>query len=135
MKKKIELKTYISEQGNKVFVLNQDIKGLNEYERAKAIENFIDRETKVLEMAIETHLRQVFRDNGISINSGSKQALERAFIELDLKGKRIDLLDRYSELDNANFMGEIIGESPSEITCILENDTLGCAVEVVVCMS
>ena len=125
-KKELEIKTYQGEQG-KIFVLSQNIKGLNEYERAKAIESFIRKETKVLEMALETYLRQLLRDNGINIQDGSKQALERAFLELEQKGKSISIVDRYYELNNER----IIGESPNEMTVILEDDILSSAMEVI----
>ena len=126
-KKELTIKTYDSEDG-KVFVLSQNIKGLNEYERAKAIEGFIQRETKVLEMALETYLRQVLRDNGINIQDGSKSALERAFLELENKGKSIGIVDRYYEINNER----IIGESPNEMTVILEDDILSSAIEIIV---
>ena len=126
-KKELAIKTYQGEQG-KIFVLGQNIKGLNEYERAKAIESFIQRETKVLEMALETYLRQVLRDNGINIQDGSKQALERAFLELENKGKSIGIVDRYYEINNER----IIGESSNEMTVILEDDILSSAMEVII---
>ena len=126
-KKELEIKTYQGEDG-KIFVLSQNIKGLNEYERAKAIEGFIQRETKVLEMALETYLRQVLRENGINIQDGSKQALERAFLELENKGKSIGIVDRYYEINNER----IIGESPNEMTVILEDDILSSAMEIVI---
>jgi hypothetical protein len=126
-KKELEIKTYQGEKG-KIFVLSQNISGLSAYERAKAIESFIRKETKVLEMAIETYLRQVLRDNRINIQDGSNQALERAFIQLENQGKTIDIVDRYYELNNER----IIGESPNEMTVILEDDILSCAMEIII---
>lgn len=125
-KKELEIKTFESENG-KIFVLSQSIKGFNEYQKAKAISGFIDRETRVLEMAIETYLRQVFRENGVPIEDGSKRALERAFLSLEQQGKVITLVDRYYDIGNEH----IIGESPNEMTCIIEDDILSCAIEVV----
>ena len=126
-RKELEIKTYQGEQG-KIFVLSQNIKGLNEYERAKAIEGFIRKETKVLEMALETYLRQLLRDNGINIQDGSKSALESAFLELEHKGKSISIIDRYYEINNER----IIGESPNGMTVILEDDILSSAMEVII---
>lgn len=126
-KKKIEIKTYESESGGKIFVLSQNISGLNEYEKAKVVENFINRETKVLEMAIETYLRQVLRENGVLPSSGSKSDLERAFITLENKGKRIEIYDRYS---NGAYNETIIGESTNQMTVINEDDILSCAIEI-----
>lgn len=126
-KKELEIKTYQGENENSiVFVLNQNVKGFNSYQLAKAINNFINNETKVLEMAIETHLRQVLRENGILPIDGSKSSLERAFITLENNGKRINIYDRYAELH----VETIVGESPNEMTCILEDDTLSAAMEV-----
>ena len=126
-KKELVINTYDSEQG-KVFVLSQNIKNLDTYHKAKAIENFINKETKVLEMAIETHLRQVLRDNGVIAYDGSQQALERAFLELEQKGIGIEIVDRYYELNGER----IIGQSPNEMTIINEDDILSCAMEVIV---
>ena len=126
-KKELAIKEYQGENG-KVFVLEQNIKGFDTYKRAKAINDFINKETKVLEMAIETHLRQVFNRFGVIIQDGSKSALERAFLELEHLGKKIELNDRYY-----NFGDErIVGESPNEMTCILEDDILSCAIEVII---
>ena len=125
-KKELAIKEYESEYG-KVFVLSQSIKNLNAYETAKATTRFINNETKVLEMAIETYLRQLLRENGINIQDGSKEALERAFLELEHKGKKIAIIDRYYELNNER----IIGESPNQMTCINEDGVLSCAMEVV----
>lgn len=126
-KKELAIKTYDSEQG-KIFVLEQNIKGFSEYQRAKAIESFISRETKVLEMAIETYLRKVLRENGISIKDGSQLSLERAFLELENKGVSVELNDRYLEINSER----IIGESPNEMTVILEDDILSAAMEVII---
>ena len=124
-KKELAIKTYDSENG-KIFVLEQNIKGYDAYQQAKAIESFINRETKVLEMAIETYLRQVFRNNGITIQDGSHSSLERAFIELENKGKQIVLNDRYYNIGDER----IVGESTNDMTVILEDEILSCAMEV-----
>jgi len=125
-KELVTIDTFDSENG-KVFVLSQSIKGLSTYERAKVIERFINKETKVLEMAIETHLRQVLRDNGIVAQDGSNEALERAFLKLENLGKHIAIIDRYYELENER----IIGESPNKMTIVNEDDILSCAMEVI----
>lgn len=124
VKKELVIRTLQSENG-KVFILEQNIKGLNEYERAKAINHFINKETNVLETAIENYLRQIIRANGISIQDGSQKSLERAFNELKSKGKTIDINDRYYELGNERIIGENNG-----MTVILEDDILSCAIEV-----
>ena len=125
-KKELEIKTYESETGGKVFVLSQSIKGMDEYHKAKALETFINRETKVLEMAIETYLRQVLRENGVLPMDGSKSALERAFITLENNGKSINIYDRYHETYNER----IIGQSSNQMTVIEEDGILSCAMEI-----
>ena len=125
VKKELVIRTLQSESG-KVFILEQNIKGLNEYERAKAINRFINKETNVLETAIENYLRQIIRENGISIQDGSQKALESAYNKLRNSGKTIDINDRYYELGNERIIGENNG-----MTVILEDDILGCAIEVV----
>ena len=126
-KKELVINTYKGENENSIiFVLSQDISGLSTYERAKAINNFMNKETKVLEIAIETHLRQVLKDNGIFVQDGSKQALERAFIELEHKGIEIAIYDRYLDLKHE----QIIGESSNQMTIIEEDGLLSCAMEV-----
>lgn len=122
----VTIKTHDSENNGKIFVMSRNIKGLSLYERAKAIEHFIDKDTKVLEMALENHLRQVLRDNGVIPQDGSNGALERAFLQLENKGKKIEIVDRYYELENER----IIGESPNKMTIINENDILSCAMEI-----
>ena len=126
-KELVEIKTYETTTG-KIFVLSQSIKGLSEYERAKITERFINKETKVLEMAMETYLRQFLRDNGAMPYDGSQDALNRAFLELENKGIKIDIVDRYYELNGER----IIGQSPNEMTVINEDDILSAAMEIVI---
>lgn len=126
-KKELEIKEFQGENENsKIFVLSQSVKGFNYYERTKAIERFINSETKVLEMAIENYLRQVLRENGIVPMSGSKESLERAFLILEARGKNIEIYDRYC----LNCDERIVGESPNHMTCIIEDETLSAAMEV-----
>lgn len=125
-KRELAIKTYDGENGSKIFVLSQNIKGMDEYHKAKAIETFINRETKVLEMAIETYLRQVLRENDILPMDGSKSALERAFITLENNGKAINIYDRYNE----TYGERIIGQSSNLMTVIEEDGILSCAIEV-----
>ena len=126
-KPQVTIKTYRTETG-KVFVLSQSIVGLNEYDKAKAITKFINNETKVLETSVDTYLRQVLYENGVIPSDGSDVALFKAFNELQFKGKSVEIVDRYSNLANES----IVGESPNEMTVIIEDDILSAAVEVVI---
>jgi len=128
-KELVKIDVYNGEQPNsKVYVLSMNVSGLGLYEKAKAITRFINKETKVLEQVIESDLRQVLRENGISIDDGSGQALEKAFILFETQGKSIDIQDRYYEIGNER----IIGESDSSMTIIEEDNLISCAVEVTI---
>ena len=128
-KELVEIKTMVGEESNStIYVLSMSIKGLGIYEKAKATKRFIEKETKVLEQVLDTDLRQLLRTNGIIPDDGSQQALEKAFTELEIKGKTIEIRDRYFE-----FQGEkIIGESPNLMTVIEEDGILSAAMEIIV---
>lgn len=128
-KELVKIETFKGEQEKStIYVMSREIKNLSLYEKSKAITQFINKDTKVLEMAIENHLRQVLRSYGIVADNGSQEALEKAFNELELKGIQIAIIDRYFE-----FKGErIIAESPNAMTIIDEDGTLSCAIEVCV---
>lgn len=108
----------------KVFVMSQSIKGLSLYERAKAINRFLEKETKVLETAIENYLRSIFIFYGILPRDGSESAIVESFYKLNAKGKDILIGDRYCETSE-----RIIGER-NNITVILEEDILSAAMEI-----
>jgi len=125
MAKKELVKIEIREEGNnKVFIMSQSIKGMSLYERSKVINRFLERETKVLEQAIENYLRSVFISYGIVPYDGSDDALQEAFYKLHTKGKDIIIIDRYCDTDE-----RIIGER-NQMTVILEEDILSAAIEV-----
>ena len=128
-KELVKIDIYNGEEPNsKVFVLTMDISGLGIYEKAKATTKFMNKETMVLEQVIDGYLRQVLRENDVSIEDGSNQALQKAIWDLQRKGKEIALIDRYCELNNER----IIGESPNEMTVIEEDNELSCAMEVII---
>ena len=111
---------------SQIFVMSMSVKGLSIYEKAKATERFINRETKVLEQVLETVLRNYLKQNGVIPYDGSNQALEKAFHELEFKGKSINVIDRYYELQNET----IVGESPNGMTVIEEDGVLSAAMEI-----
>ena len=127
MKKKVKIDVLQGENENTlIFVMSQDIRGLSTYESAKAITNFINRETKVLETCIDTHLRHVLISNGI-IQDGSKECLERAINEFKYKHvKSFEITNRY-----INVKENIVGESEkNQMTVINEDGILSCAIEI-----
>lgn len=128
-KKKLDIKIIKGEEPHsKIYILSQSIKGFSTYERAKAIHNFVEKETKVLEIAIENDLREFLKKHDISINDGSNEALNRALIELECKGFHIGIRDRYYQIGDER----IIGESPNQMTVIEEEGILSAAMEVVI---
>ena len=110
-----------------IFVLSQDIRGLSTYESAKATNTFVNRETKVLETCIDTHLRHVLINNGIIPQDGSKECLERALNDFHYKcGKSFEITNRY-----INVKENIVGESEkNQMTVINEDGILSCAIEI-----
>lgn len=126
MKKKVRINTLQGERPNTtIFVMSQDIRGLSTYESAKAITNFISRETNVLKTCVLNHLRQIVISNGIIPQDGTNQALERALHELeDNCGKRVEYYNRYVDTKET-----IIGEN-HDMTVINEDGILSCAIEI-----
>ena len=114
------------EPNSKVYIMSLNIRELDIYNKAKATKRFINSETKVLEMLLETHLREILRSNGIIPLDGSEDALNKAFLQLELKGKKIEIADRYYEINGE----KIIGESENHMTVIEEDGVLSCAIEV-----
>ena len=124
-KELVKIETQKGEEPNsKIYVMSQPIKGLSTYERAKAINRFIEKETKVLETCIENDLRAILISFGIIPQDGSDNALNEAFYELHSLGKDIKIYDRYCMADE-----RIVGER-NNMTIILEEDILSAAMEV-----
>ena len=122
-KELVKLEIHKTDTG-KIFVISRNINGLNPYRRLLAIRNFIDKQRRLMELAIDEDLRQVFIDNGINVQDCSKQALELAYDELKSKGVVVDVVDRYKDTKE-----KII--SSGDITIINENEILSMAMEIV----
>ena len=121
-----KIESYEGETPNsQIFVMSMSVKGFNTYQKAKAINTFVNSETKVLERVIEGVLRNYLKENGIVVRGGDKIALENAFKQLDMKGKSIELIDRYENIKN-----EIIIDKKNGMTVIEEESTLSCAMEI-----
>lgn len=125
-KELVEIKIHQGETPNsKIYVISQSIKGLSIYEKSKAINHFIEKETKVLETCIENDLRAILISYGIIASDGSESALNEAFYKLRALGKDIAIYDRYNELNNERIIGE-----KNNMTVINEDDILSAAMEV-----
>lgn len=128
-KKQVKIDILDGENENsKIFVLSQNIRGLSTYERAKAINTFVNRETNVLKTCLDSHVRHVLVENDILPDDGSQSALNDALLKLEAKkGKQVVFYDRYGEYECNE---TVIGQSPLNWTCINESDTLSCAIEI-----
>lgn len=58
-KELVKIEIIKEDNGNKLFIMTRQIKGLSIYERAKAINKFLEKDTNVLLQAIENYLRSV----------------------------------------------------------------------------
>ena len=108
--------------------LSMDLKGLDLYERGKAIRRFINSDIKIVQDYVDMLCVCIFKKNGINVLSMDKSALERAFDSLKAKGKKIDLIDIYK---NKEIWHSQILDSKDYITIVLEeNRYLECGVKV-----
>ena len=110
----------ITKENNCIY-LTQDIKGLGVYEKAKAIVNFCEKETKELEKEIDKAILDIFERNGINIPNKSKSALKTAFAWLNSKNVDIQVNDIYKNLVDL-YNSELIYEN-KYFTIWLEDGT------------
>lgn len=108
--------------------LTQDLIGMNIYDRAKAIVNFCDKETKLFEKEIDRLICDIFKRNNINVPNTEKSVLKLAFDLLKSKGKDIEIIDLYkSECELKK-----VKTTKNHFTVMLEEDRyLQCGVEVV----
>ena len=78
------------------YYMTQDLTGLGIYDRAKAIVNFCDKDTKELEKLLDRAIMDILKRNGINIPNTSKSVLKSAFDTLLGKGKDIKIEDLYA---------------------------------------
>lgn len=120
----------IIEKENGVVWMLQDISGVNEYERAKAIVNFCDKESKMFEKAIDREIIAIFQQNGIEIPNTDKNVLKQAFDLLKTKGKGIeveDMLKEYEKVIGLEFVKLTKGKF---IVALEDKQYLQCCVSV-----
>jgi len=119
----------IEKDDNCVYMI-QDISGATEYERAKAIVNFCDKETKLFEKAIDQEISKVFERNGINVPSTDKSVLKLAFGVLKSKGKTIEVEDTLKDYYKDEKL-EFVKTTKGKFTVVLEdNRYLQCCVSV-----
>ena len=112
--------------------LIQDISGLGTYEKAKAIVNFCDKETKRFEKDIDSELLGIFENNGIEIPNTDKSVLKLALDLLNSKHKAIVITDLFKGIKNDEC--EFIKKTKNDFTVILESTCVcGCKKEILQC--
>ena len=118
---------------NDCLYLTQDISGMNPYDKAKAIVNFCDKETKLFEKEIDRVILEIFDRYDINIPSTDKSVLKLAFDLLKAKGKGIVITDLYKDNINSD-MCEFIKETKNHFVVLLETDYVcGCKKETLQC--
>ena len=108
----------IDSENGCVYML-QDIGGTNEYERAKAIINFCDKETKIFEKAIDNEIIKVFERNGVNVPSTDKGVLKLAFDLLKAKGKGIEVIDCLKDYEQVKEL-EFVKFTKGKFVVVLE---------------
>lgn len=117
--------------------LTQDLSGMGTYDRAKAIVNFCDKETKLFEKEIDRAIIDIFERNGINIPSTDKSVLKLAFDLLKSKGVEIVITDLFKDIRESDLF-ERIKETKNHFVVMLETDyvcgcekiTIECGVEI-----
>lgn len=109
--------------------LIQDISGYGTYDKAKAIVDFCDKETKKFEKEIDMLIMDIFKRNGINIPNTTKSVLKRAFDMLKAKCKSIAIVDLFKNV-KGNEDSEVIKYTKNRFTIYLECEYIcGCYVE------
>ena len=112
--------------------LIQDVSEMETYDKAKAIVNFCDKETKLFEKEIDKVILEIFERNGINIPSTDKSVLKKTFEWLKGNGKTISIIDLFknSQTDNC----ELIKETKNHFVVMLETEYIcGCKKEILQC--
>lgn len=106
---------------NNCLYLTQDLSGLGTYDRAKAIIQFCDKETKLFEKEIDKAILEIFERNGINVPNTDKSVLKLAFELLKAKGKKIQVCDIYAKATDL-YNSELIKQT-KQFTIWLEDNT------------
>lgn len=113
-------------EDNCIYLL-QDLQGLGVYEKAKAIVDFCDKETKSFEKEIDRMILEIFEKHGINIPNTDKSVLKRAFDILKDKGVKLTIVDLYE-----NRFDKIIKKTKNHFNVIYdERRFLECGVQIV----
>lgn len=114
---------------NGSFYLVQDLQGLDELEKAKAITSFVSKGTKLLELYLDSEFEKILLENFIIIKSKDKKDIKEALQKLYSLGKSIEILDLFSGKDF--YKCKKITTTKDKMTVVLEEDRyLQCGVKV-----
>ena len=114
---------------NNCLYLTQDLSGLGTYDKAKAIVNFCDKETKLFEKEIDRAIIEIFERNGIQIPNTDKSVLKLAFDLLKAKGIKIDVVDNYKNSTDL-YNSELIKQTKLFSIWLEDNTYLQVGVEI-----
>ena len=118
---------------NNCLYLTQDLSGMETYDKAKAIVNFCDKETKLFEKEIDKEIIDIFERNGINIPNTDKSVLKLAFDLLKSKGKQVEIVDLFKDRKESELL-EKIKETKNHFVVMLETDYIcGCEKVVIQC--
>ena len=114
---------------NECLYLTQDLSGLGTYDRAKAIIQFCDKETKLFEKEIDKAILEIFERNGINVPNTDKSVLKLAFDLLKAKGKQIKVCDIYAN-KTYWYNCQIVKQTKQFVIWLEDNTYLQVGVEV-----
>ena len=116
-------------QDNTIF-LTLDLKGLDLYQRGKAIRKFVNSDTKIVEDYADRLCKAILSKYGIKVKDTTELAYKEALDRFNAMGKRLIVIDFYRDTNFDNC--EIVQRSKNKITVLIEDDRfIECGVEVV----
>ena len=108
----------IDQEQDTIYML-QDIGESTIYEKAKAIVNFVDKESKEFEKRLDRAMIDILERNGIKVPSTDKSVLKLAYEVLKGKGKDIEIVDTL--LDYKSLGLEYVATAKGKFTIALES--------------
>ena len=116
-------------QDNTIF-LTLDLKGLDLYQRGKAIRKFVNSDTKIVEDYADRLCKAILSKYGIKVKDTTELAYKEALDRFNAMGKILTVIDFYRDTNFDNC--EIVQRSKNKITVLIEDDRyIEAGVEVV----
>ena len=117
-------------QDNNCYYMVQDLQGLGTYDRAKAIVQFCDKETKEFEKVIDRAILDIFEKYGINVPNTTKSVLNRAFDYLNDNGIDIKIENLYTSNSKTYYSCELVKQTNWFTIYIEDNRFIQCGVEI-----